>query len=103
MDDYSSKLVGKTHSASRIAETTLKDPLPMILHVPTAPRRPGDVPCFAPIEQHPGDLSRPDTLAPHDELRDHASGMLRELDADGVPTGEGQPELSFQPAPRVLQ
>src|SRR5258705_12477848 len=96
MDDYSSKLVGKTHSASRIAETPLKDPLPMILHVPSAPRRPGDVPCFAPIEQQPGDLSRPDTLAQHDELRDHASGLIRVLDDDGIASGEWQPQLSSQ-------
>jgi 2-oxoisovalerate dehydrogenase E1 component alpha subunit len=96
MDDYSSKLVGKTHSASRIAETPLKDPLPMMLHVPSAPGRPGDSPCFAPVRQQPGDLSRPDTLAPHDELRDHASGMIRVLDDDGVASGEWQPQLSSQ-------
>ena len=96
MDDYSSKLVGTAHSASRIAETPLKDPLPMMLHVPNAPRRPGDVPCFAPIEQQPGDLSRPDTLAPHDELRDHASGLIRVLDDEGMASGDWEPQLSSQ-------
>jgi 2-oxoisovalerate dehydrogenase E1 component alpha subunit len=96
MDDYSSKLVGKTHSASRIAGSPLKDPLPMMLHVPSAPRRPGDCPCFAPVIQLPGDLSRPDTLAPHDELRDHASGLIRVLDDDGVASGDWQPQLSSQ-------
>ncbi len=54
-----------------------------MLHVPTAPHRPGDVPCFAPIRHQPGDLPRPDTLAPHDELHDHASGLIRVLDDDG--------------------
>ena len=87
MDDYSSKLVGKTHSASRIANTPLKDPLPMVLHVPSAPHRPGDVPCFSPVRHEPGDLSRPDTLAPHAELHDHATGMIRVLENDGVATG----------------
>lgn len=96
MDDYSSKLVGKTHSSSRISETPLKDPLPMVLHVPSAPHRPGDVPCFAPVRQEPGDLSRPDTLAPHDVLREHASGMIRVLDNDGVAAGAWQPQLSPQ-------
>ena len=54
MDDYSSRLVGKTHSSCRSAETPLKDPLPMVLHVPSAPHRPGDVPCFAPVQHEPG-------------------------------------------------
>ena len=71
MDDYSSRLVGKAHSSSRIAESPLKDPLPMMLHVPSAPHRPGDMPCFAAIRDQPGDLSRPDTLAPHGEMHDH--------------------------------
>src|SRR3954452_21460721 len=96
MDDYSSKLVGKTHSASRIADSPLKDPLPMMLHVPSAPHRPGDSPCFTPVRQQPGDLSRPDTLAPHDELRDHASGLIRVLDDDALASGEWQPQLSSQ-------
>ncbi len=69
MDDYASIIVGKGHPGSRIAETPLKDPLPMVLHVPTAPHRPGDVPCFSPMSHQPGDLPRPDTLAPFEELR----------------------------------
>src|SRR5215212_6274019 len=96
MEDYSSSLVGKAHPSSRSAETPLKDPLPMILHVPAAPHRPGDVPCFAPVRHLPGDLSRPDTLAAHDELRDHASGMIRVLDDDGTASGAWQPQLSPQ-------
>jgi 2-oxoisovalerate dehydrogenase E1 component alpha subunit len=96
MDDYSSRLVGKSHSSARAAETPLKDPLPMVLHVPSAPHRPGDVPCFAPNKHQPGDLTRPDTLAPHDELRDHASGMIRVLGNDGEASGAWQPHLSPQ-------
>src|SRR4051812_31439185 len=96
MEDYSSSLVGKAHSASRSADAALKDPLPMRLHVPAAPHRPGDVPCFAPVQQQPGDLSRPDTLAPHDELHAHASGMIRVLDDDGVASGAWQPPLNPQ-------
>src|SRR6266436_9140430 len=96
MDDYSSTLVGKAHPASRAAETPLKDPLPMMLHVPTAPHRPGDVPCFAPMRFEPSDLSRPDTLAPPDELRGHASGLIRVLGDDNLAGGAWQPQLSPQ-------
>src|SRR4051812_2361507 len=96
MGEYSSSLVGKAHPASRNAETPLKAPLPMMLHVPAAPHRPGDAPCFEPVQHQPGDLSRPDTLAPHEELYDHASGMIRVLDDDGVANGAWQPHLSPQ-------
>jgi 2-oxoisovalerate dehydrogenase E1 component alpha subunit len=96
MDDYSSKIVGKRHSSARVAETPLKDPLPMKLHVPSAPHRPGDTPCFAPICHKPGDLPRPDTLAPYDELREHAAGMIRVLSSDGEASGAWQPNLSPQ-------
>ncbi len=95
MDGYSSKIVGRKHS-SRAAETPLKDPLPMTLHVPSAPHRPGDSPCFAPFQDQPGDLTRPDTLASYDELHDHASGMIRVLDDEGTATGAWQPQLSPQ-------
>jgi 2-oxoisovalerate dehydrogenase E1 component alpha subunit len=94
MDD-TSRLIGKTNSASRSA-APLKDPLPMVLHVPTAPHRPGDQPCFAPLTHQPGDLPRPDTLAPHEELRNHASGLIRVLGDDGTATGAWQPQLSPQ-------
>jgi 2-oxoisovalerate dehydrogenase E1 component alpha subunit len=96
MEDYSSSLVGKAHPASQSAKTPLKDPLPMMLHLPAAPHRPGDVPCFAPVQHQPGDLSRPDTLARHNELHAHASGLIRVLDDDGVASGAWQPHLSPQ-------
>src|SRR3954452_5191275 len=95
MDDYS-RLVGKAHSGTQAADVPLKDPLPMMLHVPAAPHRPGDIPCFAPVQHQPGDLSRPDTLAPHDELHAHASGMIRVLDDDGVASGAWHPHLNPQ-------
>src|SRR4051812_22646987 len=96
MDDYSSILLGKAHSSSSAAETPLKDPLPMVLHVPSAPHRPDDIPCFAPVQHQPGDLSRPDSLAPHDELRAHASGLIRVLDENGDASGQWLPQLSPQ-------
>ena len=66
----------------------------MELHVPTAPHRPGDAPRFAPFQHQPGDLPRPDTLAPHDELREHATGLIRVLGDDGAAAGPWQPQLS---------
>ncbi|HVT28153.1 MAG TPA: thiamine pyrophosphate-dependent dehydrogenase E1 component subunit alpha, partial [Lacipirellulaceae bacterium] len=96
MDDYASIIVGKAHPGSRIPETPLKDPLPMMLQVPTAPHRPGDMPCFSPMIHQPGDLTRPDTLAPCEDLRPHAVGMIRVLGDDGVAAGAWQPQLSPQ-------
>jgi 2-oxoisovalerate dehydrogenase E1 component subunit alpha len=95
MDDCS-PLIGKAHPGSRIADSPLKDPLPMTLHVPTAPHRPGAAPCFAPTCHQPGDLPRPDTLAPYEELNGHATGMIRVLTDDGAAAGAWQPQLSPQ-------
>jgi len=71
----------------------------MTLHVPTAPHRPGDQPYFAPMSQQPGDLSRPDTLASHEVLREHATGLIRVLGNDGHAAGPWQPQLT----PRQLR
>ena len=93
MDD-SSPLIGKAHPSASAAP--LKDPLPMALHVPTAPHRPGDRPRFDPPRQQPGDLPCPDTLAPHGLLAEHASGLIRVLDDEGAAAGPWQPQLSGQ-------
>jgi 2-oxoisovalerate dehydrogenase E1 component alpha subunit len=68
----------------------------MVLHVPTAPHRPGDLPRFSHSSQQPGDLPCPDTLAPHDELRPHACGLIRALSDDGAAAGPWIPALSAQ-------
>jgi len=68
----------------------------MALHLPTAPHRPGDKPCFAPLAQQPGDLVRPDTLISHEALREHATGLIRVLGDDGRAAGPWQPQLSPQ-------
>ncbi len=95
MDD-GSQLVGRAHPGTRRADVPLKDPLPMMLHVPRAPHRPGDMPCFAPVGHQPADLPRPDTLASHEALREHAAGMIRVLGDDNVAAGAWQPQLSPQ-------
>jgi 2-oxoisovalerate dehydrogenase E1 component alpha subunit len=66
----------------------------MALRVPNAPHRPGDQPRFSPFHAQPGDLSRPDALAPHVDLRDHASGLIRVLGDDGAASGPWQPQVT---------
>jgi 2-oxoisovalerate dehydrogenase E1 component alpha subunit len=95
MDD-SSPLVGKPHPARGAAAAPLRDPLPLELHVPTAPHRPGDEPQYAPFPTQPGDLPRPDTLAPFASLREHASSMIRVLDDDGAACGPWVPAINGQ-------
>jgi 2-oxoisovalerate dehydrogenase E1 component alpha subunit len=94
MDD-SSQLIGKAHPGAFVV-SPLKDPLPMVLHVPTAPHRPGDAPRFSQRQYQPTDLPCPDSLAPHDELRLHAIGLIRVLTDDGAATGPWKPSLSAQ-------
>jgi 2-oxoisovalerate dehydrogenase E1 component alpha subunit len=95
MED-SSPLVGKAHPWANTEPELVRDPLPLVLDVPTAPYRPGDTPCFAPPLHQPGDLPRPDTLAPYGELREHAAGLVRVLADDGAAAGPWQPPLTPQ-------
>jgi 2-oxoisovalerate dehydrogenase E1 component alpha subunit len=95
MDDCS-RLIGKAQAEARPGHAPLKDPLPMMLHVPTAPHRPGEAPCFASVSNEPADLPRPDTLAPYEDLREHASGLIRVLGGDDLAAGAWQPQLSPQ-------
>jgi 2-oxoisovalerate dehydrogenase E1 component alpha subunit len=94
MDD-SSQLIGKPHPGAPMV-APIKDPLPMVLHVPTAPHRPGDVPRFSNLQHQPGDLPCPDSLAPHDELRPHACALIRVLADDGTAAGPWNPSLCAQ-------
>jgi 2-oxoisovalerate dehydrogenase E1 component alpha subunit len=94
MDD-SSQLIGKAHPGASTV-VPLKDPLPMVLHVPAAPHRPGDSPRFTHRQHQPGDLPCPDSLASYDELRQHACGLIRVLGDDGAASGPWTPALSAQ-------
>lgn len=95
MED-SSPLVGKPHPAARSAEVPLKDPLPLVLHVPTAPHRPGEAPHFDLPRSQPGDLPRPDTIVSYEALRDHAAGLIRVLGDDDTAAGPWNPQLTAQ-------
>lgn len=62
--------------------------------LPGPPHRPGEEPRFARFRQQPGDLERPDPLAPARELRRHATGLVRVLNDDGTrAAGSWQPDL----------
>jgi 2-oxoisovalerate dehydrogenase E1 component subunit alpha len=95
MDD-SSQMIGKAHPGASPRPLALRDPLPLELHVPAAPHRPGDSPQFDPLPSEPGDLGRPDSLAPHDALAEHAGGLIRVLSDEGEAAGPWNPQLSPQ-------
>jgi 2-oxoisovalerate dehydrogenase E1 component alpha subunit len=68
----------------------------MVLHVPSAPHRPGISPKFSFPSHQPGDLSRPDTLADYRDLRNHSVGLIRVLEDNGQASGPWHPQLSAQ-------
>jgi 2-oxoisovalerate dehydrogenase E1 component alpha subunit len=96
MED-SSPLVGKPHPAACYAGMVpLRDPLPLVLHVPNPPHRPGESATVRPFTEQPGDLPRPDTLESHASLRPHAAGLIRVLNDESVALGEWNPQISSQ-------
>lgn len=95
MED-SSPLVGKAHPGVRRGEPALRGPLPMVLHVPSAAHRPRAECGFLPFTQQPSDLPKPDTLAPFEALREHASGLIRVMGDDGSASGAWHPHLNAQ-------
>lgn len=94
MMDGSTQIVGQSNPAARQPAVELRDPLPLALHVPNAPHRPGQTPRFAAMPEQPGELCRPDTLAPHEELRPHANGLIRVLGDDHRASGDWQPRIT---------
>ena len=63
--------------------------------VPDAPSRPGEKSHFEPWTYTPGDLSKPDpkTCTSGDTI-EHAEGLIRVLDDEGVASGAWNPNLS---------
>lgn len=92
-----SGMIGQSRSAMREPDGVAQgEALPLALNVPSAPHRPGDAPHFEPPRDQPGDLPRPDALAPSELLRDHATGMIRVLGDDGAAVGPWNPQLTAQ-------
>lgn len=92
-----SRMIGTARSAMQHSETAPPgEALPLGLTVPSAPHRPGDVPKFGNLPQQPGDLPRPDVLASHELLRDHATGLVRVLGDDAAAAGPWNPQLTPQ-------
>ncbi|MFV2068721.1 MAG: thiamine pyrophosphate-dependent dehydrogenase E1 component subunit alpha, partial [Pirellulales bacterium] len=73
------------------------------LHVPSAPHRSGDEPCFSGFSEQPEDLDRPHPLADYQQLRPHAHGLVRVLNDRGEARGVWNPELSPEVLVRGLE
>ncbi len=65
------------------------------LRIPTAPHRPGDEANFESWPWKPGDLKRPNPKkCSADDTIEHAHGLVRVLDDDGIASGDWDPLLS---------
>lgn len=51
----------------------------------------------------PGDVARPDPMVTASEIRDHAFGLIRVLDGDGIATGPWNPNLSVETLRRAMR
>jgi 2-oxoisovalerate dehydrogenase E1 component alpha subunit len=90
-------MIGNARSAMPRPEAgPPSEALPLALTVPSAPHRPGDVPQSWSLPNQPGDLPRPDELASHELLRDHATGLIRVLSDDATAAGPWNPQLTGQ-------
>jgi len=73
------------------------------LHVPDAPYRPGDDPCFSRFSEQPGDLDQPHALADYQQFRPHAHGLIRVLNDRGDVSGAWNPDLASEQLLRGLE
>jgi len=82
----------------------LKNSVPLRLHVPEPPARPGQAPDFSWVKvPAAGSVSRPDIgTDPHD-MREHAYTMIRVLDGDGKAVGPWNPRLDAETLRRGLR
>tara|TARA_B100001750_G_scaffold90173_1_gene71280 strand:- start:5266 stop:6546 length:1281 start_codon:yes stop_codon:yes gene_type:complete len=66
-------------------------------NVPEAPCRPGEKSNFETWTYHPEDLSKPNPkTCNYEDTIEHASGLVRVLDDNGVASGEWNPNLSAE-------
>ena len=82
----------------------MKNSIPLRLHVPEPPARPGQAPDFSWVKlPKVGSVSRPDIgIDPHD-MREHAYTMIRVLDENGAAVGPWDPKLDPETLRRGLR
>ena len=82
----------------------MKNSVPLRLHVPEPPARPGQAADFGWVKVPPaGSMTRPDvTTEPH-PMREHAFGLIRVLDEDGYAVGPWDPRLDPETLRRGLR
>ena len=72
----------------------MKISVPLQLHVPEPPARPGQAPDFSWVKAPAaGSVARPDIGAEPHEMRAHAYALIRVLDDDGAAAGPWDPKL----------
>jgi 2-oxoisovalerate dehydrogenase E1 component alpha subunit len=82
----------------------MSNKIPLELHIPEPPGRPGDVPDFAHIAVPPaGDTRRPDIAVVEAEMRDLPFGLIRVLDDAGNAVGPWNPRLDADTLIRGLR
>jgi len=77
---------------------------PLTLHVPQPPARPGQAPDFSGQAFPPaGATPRPDPDTAPAAMRDHAYGLIRVLDEEGMALGPWNPDLTPETARAMLR
>src|SRR5579864_9093304 len=95
---------GRFANPNHIGRLRLKNSVPLHLHVPQPPARPGQAPDFSWVKVPPaGSVARPDIgTDPHD-MREHAYTMIRVLDDNGTALGAWDPKLDPETLRRGLR
>ena len=78
-------------------DATMKNSLPLSLHIPEPKVRPGQEPDFSGLKLPPaGSVPRPEIDVDPSAIRDLAYGLIRVLDDDGQAVGPWNPKLETQ-------
>ncbi|HEX5325110.1 MAG TPA: 3-methyl-2-oxobutanoate dehydrogenase (2-methylpropanoyl-transferring) subunit alpha, partial [Acetobacteraceae bacterium] len=82
----------------------MKNSVPLRLHVPAPPARPGQAPDFSWIKLPPaGSVPRPDINVPPQATREHAYTLIRVLEDNGAAVGPWDPKLDADRLRRGLR
>lgn len=78
----------------------MSEKIPLKMHIPEPPARPGDEPDFSEfILGTPGGMRKPAIDTPDDTMRDFPFSLIRVLDLDNTAVGEWDPQLD----PEILR